>query len=110
MVAFWRLEEFPRSIYHLSLALLIGVPLGIWTAHSDRAERLMRGFLDTAQVVPAFVYLIPITVLFGIKGVSAYADHALVLGMELELGLHTLVSLPLVLGMMASLLLDIRTF
>lgn len=49
------------------IALLIGVPLGIWTARSDRAERVLRGFLDTAQVLPAFVYLIPIVVLFGIK-------------------------------------------
>ena len=49
------------------IALLIGIPLGIWTARSDRAERVVRGFLDTAQVMPAFVYLIPIVVLFGIK-------------------------------------------
>jgi glycine betaine/proline transport system permease protein len=49
------------------IALLIGIPLGIWTARSDRAERVLRGFLDTAQVMPAFVYLIPIVVLFGIK-------------------------------------------
>ena len=49
------------------IALLIGVPLGIWTARSDRAERVLRGFLDTAQVMPAFVYLIPVVVLFGIK-------------------------------------------
>ncbi len=49
------------------IALLIGIPLGIWTSRSDRAERVLRGFLDTAQVMPAFVYLIPVTVLFGIK-------------------------------------------
>jgi glycine betaine/proline transport system permease protein len=49
------------------IALAIGIPLGIWTARSDRAERVLRGFLDTAQVMPAFVYLIPIVVFFGIK-------------------------------------------
>jgi len=49
------------------ISLLIGIPLGVWTARSDRAERVLRGFLDTAQVMPAFVYLIPIVVLFGIK-------------------------------------------
>jgi glycine betaine/proline transport system permease protein len=48
------------------VALLIGVPLGIWTARSDRAERLLRGVLDTAQVMPVFVYLIPVVVFFGI--------------------------------------------
>ena len=49
------------------IALLIGVPLGIWTARSDRAEQFLRPLLDTAQVMPAFVYLIPATVFFSIK-------------------------------------------
>lgn len=49
------------------IALVIGVPLGIWTARSQRAERFLRSFLDTAQVLPAFVYLSPLVVLFGIK-------------------------------------------
>lgn len=49
------------------IALCIGVPLGIWTSRSDRAERVLRTFLDTAQVMPAFVYLIPVVVFFGIK-------------------------------------------
>ncbi|MCB0998558.1 MAG: ABC transporter permease subunit [Acidimicrobiales bacterium] len=51
----------------VAIALLIGVPLGIWTARSDRAERVVRTFLDTAQVMPAFVYLIPVTIFFGIR-------------------------------------------
>lgn len=53
------------------IALCIGVPLGIWTSRSDRAERVLRGFLDTAQVMPVFVYLIPISVFFGIQGPPA---------------------------------------
>ena len=51
----------------VGIALVIGIPLGIWTSRSDRAERIVRGFLDTAQVMPAFVYLIPVTIFFGIK-------------------------------------------
>ncbi|MFN8022425.1 MAG: ABC transporter permease subunit [Acidimicrobiales bacterium] len=51
----------------VAISLLIGVPLGIWTARSDRAEQLLRPLLDTAQVMPAFVYLIPATVFFSIK-------------------------------------------
>ncbi len=51
----------------VAIALLIGIPLGIWTARSDRVERVLRGFLDTAQVMPAFVYLIPVVVFFGIR-------------------------------------------
>ena len=49
------------------IALIIGIPLGIWSARSDRGERILRGMLDTAQVMPAFVYLLPITMLFGLK-------------------------------------------
>ena len=48
------------------VALVIGVPLGVWSARSDRVERLLRGVLDTAQVMPVFVYLIPVVVFFGI--------------------------------------------
>ena len=57
-------------IVAVALALLIGIPLGIWSGRSDRAERLLRGFLDTAQVMPAYVYLLPVVVAFGI-GVPA---------------------------------------
>ena len=48
------------------IAMLIGVPLGIWSARPDRAERVLRGFLDTAQVMPAFVYLGPLVLALGI--------------------------------------------
>ncbi len=49
------------------IAMVIGVPLGIWSARSVRVEAVLRGFLDAAQVMPAFVYLIPVEVFFGIK-------------------------------------------
>jgi glycine betaine/proline transport system permease protein len=51
----------------VTIAFAIGVPLGVWTARSDRADRWLRGVLDTAQVMPTFVYLIPVVVLFGIQ-------------------------------------------
>ncbi len=49
------------------IAMTIGVPLGIWTARSERAEKILRVFLDTSQVMPVFVYLIPLVILFGIQ-------------------------------------------
>jgi glycine betaine/proline transport system permease protein len=55
----------------VTIALLIGIPLGIWTARSDRADRVLRVFLDAAQVMPTFVYLIPLVVMFGIQNPSA---------------------------------------
>lgn len=57
----------------VAIALCIGIPLGVWTARSDRAERALRPLLDTAQVMPAFVYLIPATVFFGIQNPPAVA-------------------------------------
>ena len=53
------------------IALLIGIPLGIWAGLSERAEVIMRGFLDTAQVLPVYVYLLPLVVAFGIGDASA---------------------------------------
>ena len=55
----------------VTIALLIGIPLGIWTARSDRADRVLRVFLDAAQVMPTFVYLIPLVVMFGIQNPAA---------------------------------------
>jgi len=58
-------------IVAVAIAFAIGVPLGVWTARSDRADRLLRSVLDTAQVLPTFVYLIPLVVMFGIQNPPA---------------------------------------
>jgi len=50
-------------------SILIGLPLGIWSAKSDRAELVIKPLLDGMQTTPAFVYLIPIVMLFGIGNV-----------------------------------------
>jgi len=49
------------------IALVIGVPLGVLSARSDRTERVLRLLLDTAQVMPIFVYFSPLVLFFGIK-------------------------------------------
>ncbi|WP_300650561.1 proline/glycine betaine ABC transporter permease, partial [Pseudomonas sp.] len=48
---------------------LIGVPLGILSARSDHLERIVRPILDAMQTLPAFVYLVPVVMLFGIGNV-----------------------------------------
>jgi glycine betaine/proline transport system permease protein len=53
----------------LVLAVLIGLPLGIWSARSDRAYAVIRPLLDGMQTIPAFVYLVPVVMLFGIGNV-----------------------------------------
>jgi glycine betaine/proline transport system permease protein len=50
-------------------SVAIGLPLGIVSGRSDRAEALFRPVLDAMQTLPAFVYLIPIVMLVGIGDV-----------------------------------------
>ncbi len=53
----------------LLFCLLLGLPTGIWLARSERAARIVRPLLDAMQTTPAFVYLVPIVMLFGIGNV-----------------------------------------
>lgn len=45
---------------------VIGVPLGIAAAASDRFASALRPVLDIMQTIPPFVYLVPIVMLFGV--------------------------------------------
>lgn len=67
---------WPEAMITLSLVLtsvffclLIGLPLGIAVARSDRLDAAMRPLLDAMQTTPAFVYLVPVVMLFGIGNV-----------------------------------------
>ncbi|MEU4652914.1 ABC transporter permease subunit [Streptomyces sp. NPDC023723] len=52
------------------VSVLVGVLLGLAAGLSDRADRVLRPVLDTMQVLPAFAYLLPVVLVFGI-GVPA---------------------------------------
>jgi glycine betaine/proline transport system permease protein len=45
---------------------VVGVPLGIAAARSDRFSGIIRPILDIMQTIPPFVYLVPIVMLFGV--------------------------------------------
>lgn len=47
-------------------SLLFGIPLGIWSARHAVVGSIVRTLLDFMQTMPAFVYLIPATILFGL--------------------------------------------
>ena len=47
-------------------AVMIGIPIGIASAANNRIESIIRPVLDTMQVLPAFVYLMPALFLFGV--------------------------------------------
>jgi ABC-type proline/glycine betaine transport system permease subunit len=53
------------------VSVMIGVPLGIISAKSDRFEALQRPILDMMQTMPAFVYLVPAVFFFGLGLVPA---------------------------------------
>jgi len=53
------------------IACLIGIPLGIFSAQNERANRFVQAFIDTLQTLPSFVYLIPVVMLFRVGDFSA---------------------------------------
>jgi glycine betaine/proline transport system permease protein len=62
-----------QTIVGCLLTMIIGIALGIWTGRNDRAERILRPFLDAGQTLPAFVYLVPMLGLFGPTRFTAIA-------------------------------------
>ncbi|MEX0763241.1 MAG: ABC transporter permease subunit [Dehalococcoidia bacterium] len=52
------------------VCVLIGVPLGIAAARSDLVESVIRPVLDAMQTTPAFVYLVPVVMLFSVGTVA----------------------------------------
>lgn len=60
------LETLALMLVSVSLALLIGIPLGIWAGRRPRAERILRPVLDAMQTIPAYAYLLPFVLLFGV--------------------------------------------
>jgi len=74
------------------IAIVISIPVGIWMARSASASAVIRPILDFLQTMPAFVYLIPAIVLFGIgvvPGIVATILFAIAPGVRLtELGIR----------------------
>ena len=48
------------------IALILGIPFGIWAAKSNTADTIIRPVLDFMQTMPAFVYLIPAIFFFSV--------------------------------------------
>ncbi|WP_148861120.1 glycine betaine/L-proline ABC transporter permease ProW [Marinobacter fonticola] len=76
MIAMGAIGAWEQAMTTLSLVLtsvlfcmLIGIPTGIWMAKSNGVASAVRPILDAMQTTPAFVYLVPIVMLFGIGNV-----------------------------------------
>lgn len=65
---FWRdmTQTLTLVLTSSLIALVIGVPLGIWMAKSKMFAVINKPVLDFMQTMPAFVYLIPAVAFFGI--------------------------------------------
>ncbi len=48
-----------------AITILLALVVGVWMANSHRVDLVVRPVLDTAQTIPAFVYLVPALALFG---------------------------------------------
>ena len=48
------------------ISIIVGIPIGILMARSDRAQASVNPVLDVMQTLPSFVYLIPVVMIFGI--------------------------------------------
>ncbi|MER8488056.1 ABC transporter permease subunit [Mesorhizobium australicum] len=53
------------------LACLIGIPVGLMAARSDRFEKIVTPVIDTLQVLPSFCFIIPVVMLFRVGDVTA---------------------------------------
>ncbi len=87
LAVIFALGLWPQTVDTLTLvltatviALILGIPLGIAAGRSDRIESALRPMLDLMQTMPAFVYLIPAAMFFGlgtVPGVIATIVFAL---------------------------------
>ena len=73
LFGYWEeaMETLAIMITAVVLALVLGIPLGILMAESNRANDVLAPLLDAMQTMPSFVYLIPAMMLFGLGKVPA---------------------------------------
>ncbi|MFN8502587.1 ABC transporter permease [Kouleothrix sp.] len=65
------MQTLALMAFSVLCALLVGIPLGVLAARSDRFDAVLRPILDAMQTMPAFVYLIPVLLFFGVARVPA---------------------------------------
>ncbi len=56
-----------------AVVMVLAVVVGVWIGRSTTADRIIRPVLDAGQTLPAFVYLVPILIMFGSNRFTAIA-------------------------------------
>jgi len=64
------MTTFAMVLSSVIFCAIAGIPLGIWAGRSDAFEAGIRPALDAMQTTPAFVYLVPIVMLFSVGNVA----------------------------------------
>ncbi|WP_323010499.1 proline/glycine betaine ABC transporter permease [Paracoccus sp. (in: a-proteobacteria)] len=62
------------------IAVVVGIPIGVFMAQSNRMNAMVTPILDMMQTMPSFVYLIPVVMIFGlgkVPGVIAVVIYAI---------------------------------
>jgi glycine betaine/proline transport system permease protein len=65
------MQTIAIMVVAVALSILIGIPIGIVSARSNRVRTTINPVLDLMQTIPSFVYLIPAAMLFGLGKVPA---------------------------------------
>ncbi|MCG3088090.1 ABC transporter permease [Sporosarcina cyprini] len=67
-LGYWHsmLQMLSLVITSVVIALIIGIPLGIWGSQQPTAKKIISPILDLMQTMPAFVYLLPAIFFFNI--------------------------------------------
>ncbi|GAB3284467.1 ABC transporter permease [Kineosporia babensis] len=63
------MQSLATVLLATAVALLIGIPVGIWAAFNPVVRAVVGPVLDFMQTVPTFVYLLPTVLFFGIGAV-----------------------------------------
>ncbi|MFB9887931.1 ABC transporter permease [Balneatrix alpica] len=73
MLGLWQqgIQTLALMLVATGLSVVIGIPIGIAMASSDRLRLFLQPLLDIMQTMPSFVYLIPALMLFGLGKVPA---------------------------------------
>ncbi len=75
-----------------TIALAVGLPLGVWAARDDRVSAAVRPVLDFMQTMPSLVYIIPVVIIFltgPVPGIVATVVFAFAPGVRFtELGIR----------------------
>ena len=65
------METLYLVVASLVVSVVVGVPVGVYASRTDHRYAAMQVLLDTFQVLPSFIYLIPVVMLFRVGPVAA---------------------------------------